>query len=74
MVVNPAPLILPIDAAVADRWGLLAANAKSAGKPLSAIDGSAGAERPANPSATNLYSSREDWILGLALDGLGRVL
>jgi PAS domain S-box-containing protein len=31
--------------------------------------GSAGAERPANPSATNLYSSREDWILGLALDG-----
>ena len=30
--------ILPIDAAVADRWGLLAANAKSAGKPLSAID------------------------------------
>jgi predicted nucleic acid-binding protein len=31
--------ILPIDAAVADRWGLLAANAKSTGKPLSAIDG-----------------------------------
>ena len=31
--------ILPIDAAVADRWGLLAAHAKSRGKPLSAIDG-----------------------------------
>jgi predicted nucleic acid-binding protein len=31
--------ILPIDAAVADRWGLLAANAKSKGQPLSAIDG-----------------------------------
>jgi predicted nucleic acid-binding protein len=31
--------IVPIDAAVADRWGLLAANAKSRGKPLSAIDG-----------------------------------
>lgn len=31
--------ILPIDAAVADRWGLLAANAKRKGKPLSSIDG-----------------------------------
>jgi toxin FitB len=31
--------ILLIDAAVADRWGLLAANAKSKGKPLSSIDG-----------------------------------
>jgi toxin FitB len=31
--------ILPIDAAVADRWGLLAANAKSQGKTLSTIDG-----------------------------------
>jgi predicted nucleic acid-binding protein len=31
--------ILPIDAAVADRWGLLAANAKSTGQPLSTIDG-----------------------------------
>jgi PAS domain S-box-containing protein len=31
--------------------------------------GSAGAERPANPSATNLSSNREDWTLGLALDG-----
>jgi predicted nucleic acid-binding protein len=31
--------ILPIDVAVADRWGLLAANAKASGKPLSAIDG-----------------------------------
>jgi len=31
--------ILSIDAAVADRWGLLAANAKSKGKPLSVIDG-----------------------------------
>jgi toxin FitB len=31
--------ILPIDAAVADRWGLLAANAKRRGKPLSSIDG-----------------------------------
>ena len=31
--------ILPIDVAVADRWGLLAANAKASGKPLSMIDG-----------------------------------
>ena len=31
--------ILPVDAAVADRWGLLAAEAKRKGKPLSAIDG-----------------------------------
>jgi predicted nucleic acid-binding protein len=31
--------ILPIDAAVADRWGLLAANAKRKCKPLSSIDG-----------------------------------
>ena len=31
--------ILPIDAAVADRWGLLAAAAKRAGRSLSAIDG-----------------------------------
>jgi predicted nucleic acid-binding protein len=31
--------ILSIDAAVADRWGFLAASAKSKGKPLSAIDG-----------------------------------
>jgi predicted nucleic acid-binding protein len=31
--------ILSIDAAIADRWGLLAANAKRKGKPLSAIDG-----------------------------------
>jgi toxin FitB len=31
--------ILPIDVAVANRWGLLAANAKSSGKPLSTIDG-----------------------------------
>jgi len=31
--------ILSIDAAVADRWGLLAANAKIRGKPLSTIDG-----------------------------------
>ena len=31
--------ILSIDAAVADRWGLLAAGAKIKGKPLSAIDG-----------------------------------
>src|SRR5438445_12147600 len=31
--------ILSIDAAVADRWGLLAAAAKIKGKPLSAIDG-----------------------------------
>lgn len=31
--------ILPIDAAVADRWGLLAANAKRSGKVLSSIDG-----------------------------------
>src|SRR6266478_5969648 len=30
--------ILPIDAAVADRWGLLAANAKRRGKALSSID------------------------------------
>ena len=31
--------ILPIDTAVADRWGLLAAEAKRKGKSLSAIDG-----------------------------------
>lgn len=31
--------ILPFDAAIADRWGLLAAEAKRRGKPLSAIDG-----------------------------------
>ena len=31
--------ILPIDVAVADRWGLLAANAKASGKTLSTIDG-----------------------------------
>jgi toxin FitB len=31
--------ILPIDAAVADRWGLLAAAAKRARRSLSAIDG-----------------------------------
>lgn len=31
--------ILPIDAAVADRWGLLAASAKGDGRTLSIIDG-----------------------------------
>jgi toxin FitB len=31
--------ILSIDAAVADRWGLLTANARIRGKPLSTIDG-----------------------------------
>src|SRR5436190_963753 len=31
--------VLPIDAAVADRWGVLAAEAKRKGKTLSAIDG-----------------------------------
>jgi predicted nucleic acid-binding protein len=31
--------ILPINAGVADRWGLLEADAKSKGKPLSTIDG-----------------------------------
>lgn len=31
--------ILPIDATVADRWGLLAAEAKRSGRSLSAIDG-----------------------------------
>jgi toxin FitB len=31
--------ILPIDASIADRWGLLAADAKRKGKALSAIDG-----------------------------------
>jgi toxin FitB len=31
--------ILPIDAAIADRWGLLAADAKRQGRPLSSIDG-----------------------------------
>jgi predicted nucleic acid-binding protein len=31
--------ILPINVAVAGRWGLLAANAKASGKALSAIDG-----------------------------------
>jgi len=30
--------ILPVDAAVADRWGVLAANAKRKGKALSTID------------------------------------
>lgn len=31
--------ILPVDAAVADRWGGLAAEAKRIGQPLSAVDG-----------------------------------
>jgi toxin FitB len=31
--------ILPVDAAVADRWGFLAASAKKESKPLSTIDG-----------------------------------
>jgi toxin FitB len=31
--------IVPIDAAIADRWGLIAAEAKRRGKPLSVIDG-----------------------------------
>jgi predicted nucleic acid-binding protein len=31
--------VLPIDAGVADRWGLLEADAKRKGKPLSTIDG-----------------------------------
>jgi predicted nucleic acid-binding protein len=31
--------ILPIEVVVADRWGLLAAEAKRKGKPLSVIDG-----------------------------------
>ena len=31
--------ILPVDASIADRWGLLAAEAKSKGRSLSAIDG-----------------------------------
>jgi predicted nucleic acid-binding protein len=31
--------ILPIDVAVADRWGLLAAEARRKGKPLAIIDG-----------------------------------
>jgi toxin FitB len=31
--------ILPVDAAVADRWGLLAAQSKRKGKPLPVIDG-----------------------------------
>jgi predicted nucleic acid-binding protein len=31
--------ILTVDAAIADRWGLLGAEAKLKGKPLSAIDG-----------------------------------
>jgi toxin FitB len=34
-----ASRILAIDTAIADRWGLLAANAQNAGKPLSIIDG-----------------------------------
>ena len=34
-----ADRILPIDSAVADRWGLLAARAKRQGKALSTIDG-----------------------------------
>ena len=35
--------ILPIDTGVADRWGLLEADAKRRGKPLSTIDGLLGA-------------------------------
>src|ERR1700693_2890264 len=35
--------IVPIDAAVANRWGQLAADAKRVGKPLSIIDGLLGA-------------------------------
>jgi predicted nucleic acid-binding protein len=31
--------IVPIDTAIADRWGLLTADAKRNGKPLSIIDG-----------------------------------
>ena len=31
--------ILPVDTAIADRWGLLSAEAKRSGVPLSAIDG-----------------------------------
>jgi toxin FitB len=31
--------ILPIDVGVANRWGLLAANAKAKGRPLTTIDG-----------------------------------
>ena len=31
--------ILPVDAVVADRWGVLAAEAKRKGKPLAIIDG-----------------------------------
>jgi len=31
--------IVPIDSAIADRWGLLAAEAKSKGKALSVVDG-----------------------------------
>lgn len=31
--------IIPIDAAIADRWGLLAAEAKRMGKPLAVVNG-----------------------------------
>jgi len=31
--------IVPVDAAIADRWGLLASEAKRKGKPLSVVDG-----------------------------------
>ena len=31
--------ILPVDAAITDRWGLIAAGAKRQGRPLSATDG-----------------------------------
>jgi len=31
--------VLPVDEAVADRWGVLAAQAKSIGKPLPILDG-----------------------------------
>src|SRR5271163_533822 len=31
--------VLAVDAGVADRWGLLAAEAKSKGRPLSVVDG-----------------------------------
>jgi len=34
-----AERILPIDAAIADRWGVIAADARQSGKALSVIDG-----------------------------------
>ena len=36
---EPGVVILPIDAAIADRWGFIAAQAKRKGKVLPVLDG-----------------------------------